>query len=191
MCWITLEHSPAAYLADFLLYGALCLVLGVALILNSTLGQLPGLLLWALFGAAAWTLVEYGVHRFVLHGLPPFSRWHAEHHHRPGALIGAPTWLTASLFGGFAALPAWWLMGARPAAALTLGLVAGYLAYGVIHHATHGELPGLDRRGAWLTRRRRWHALHHARSHAIGERHSNFGVSAGWWDRVFGTCRAT
>jgi cyclopropane-fatty-acyl-phospholipid synthase len=30
----------------------------------------------ALAGLLGWSLIEYGVHRFVLHGLAPFRRWY-------------------------------------------------------------------------------------------------------------------
>jgi len=55
-------------------------------------------------------------------------------------------------------MPAWAAAGLGPATALSFGLVSGYLAYGLTHHATHHAVPGLGRNNAWLARRRRWHA---------------------------------
>ena len=188
---LTLEHSPGAYRADFVFYGALSLGLLLWLLLRSPAGRGLELLSWAAAGGAGWTLVEYLLHRFVLHGLAPFNRWHAEHHRRPTALIASPTLLSATLFATLAALPVWLWLGAWPACALVFGLVSGYLAYGLTHHATHHALPFtlpfIGTRGAWLSRRKRWHALHHAT--LIGALHpsGHFGVISGFWDQVFGT----
>ncbi len=199
-----LEHSPAAYRLDFQLYGAVCTGLALALLVASPPGI--GWLLCACVaaGLAGWTLVEYAVHRFVLHGMQPFKRWHADHHRRPTALIGSPTVLSGSLFLGLAASPAWWLVGQWPAMALMLGLLSGYLAYGLTHHATHHDVRGFRRARPWMAQRKRLHALHHHAHHANrggtvligGQRTShyvgNYGVSVALWDRVFGTrCRGS
>lgn len=188
MNWFALEHGPAAYRADFALYGIASAAMAFVLLRYSPSGTGSALLLWALAGGGGWTLVEYVLHRFVLHGLAPFNRWHAEHHSRPGALIASPTLFSASLFLALAVMPAWWLLGAWPACALTFGLVTGYLAYGLMHHATHHPLPWLKGRSAWLTRRRRWHAMHHGAASSGGKiKQGHFGVSSGLWDYVFRT----
>jgi sterol desaturase/sphingolipid hydroxylase (fatty acid hydroxylase superfamily) len=57
--------------------------------------------------------------------------------------------------------------------------VTGYLAYVFVHSATHHWAP---RRGSYLFRARRRHALLHHRSEE-----GNFGVTTGFWDVVFGT----
>lgn len=187
-----LEHSPAAYRADFAFYGLAVALIAFVLVRYSPYGMGGELLLWALSGGLAWTLIEYVLHRFVLHGLPPFSRWHAEHHSRPAALIASPTFFTATLFATLAALPGWWLLGAWPDCAVMFGLLAGYLAYGLTHHATHHSSPWLRGRSAWLLRRRRWHALHHGAAAAgVASKQGNFGVSSDLWDRVFGTRKAS
>ncbi len=183
---LALEHSPTAYRADFVFYGASSLALGGALLLARPAGSGAMLAAWALGGAALWTLVEYGLHRFVLHGLAPFKKWHAEHHRRPTALIASPTLLSALLFGALAALPAWWWLGAWPACALCFGLITGYWAYGLTHHATHHAVPPFVRRSAWLARRRRWHAMHHSTTAARAQP-GHYGVSSSLWDYVFRT----
>ena len=193
MTLLTLEHSPAAYRADFALYGAACLTLASFILLGRPPHSGSALALWVLSGGAGWTLAEYLLHRFVLHGLPPFEAWHLEHHRRPTALMGSPTLVSATLFASLVSAPAWWLLGGWPAAALSLGMLSGYLVYGLVHHATHhaaepaGSMPGLQ--SEWLVRRRRWHALHHAKRPA-GAPTIHFGVSSGLWDAVFGTARA-
>ena len=185
---LALEHSPRAYRADFICYAAASSGLALTLLVAAPPGQGASLALWAAGGAVGWTLVEYLLHRFVLHGLRPFSRWHAEHHRRPTALIASPTLLSATLFVAGAALPAWWLLGPWAASAVMAGLLGGYLVYGLAHHAVHhvvGPVQRLPAPGqAWLARRRRAHALHH-RSASRSPGH--YGVTQGWWDWIFGS----
>jgi sterol desaturase/sphingolipid hydroxylase (fatty acid hydroxylase superfamily) len=188
MTWLALEHSPTVYQADFAFYGSASVSMAFVLIRYSPSGRGGAMLLWALAGGTAWTLIEYVLHRFVLHGMPPFNRWHAEHHQRPTALIASPTVFSAALFGTLAALPGWWLLGAWPACALTFGLMTGYLAYGLTHHATHHPPPWLRGRSVWLLRRRQWHAMHHgAAASGNASTPGHFGVSSSLWDHVFGT----
>jgi sterol desaturase/sphingolipid hydroxylase (fatty acid hydroxylase superfamily) len=176
---ITIEHSKLAYRADFTLYGAAIAALAGFLLLAAPPSQGAVIAACVTAGVALWTLVEYGLHRFVLHGVAPFRRWHAEHHARPTALICAPTILTASLIAGLVFLPALLLADLWLACALTLGLLAGYQVYAVTHHATHHWRA----RSAWFRRRKQWHALHH---HHEGGRGS-YGVTTGFWDHVFGS----
>ena len=100
MALISIEHSKAAYAADVAFYTAVVVAGGVVLL---ALG--PPALRWSLSactaaGLVGWTVIEYGLHRFVLHGLAPFSHWHLRHHRRPSALICARTLLSASPTGG-------------------------------------------------------------------------------------------
>jgi cyclopropane-fatty-acyl-phospholipid synthase len=121
----------------------------------------------------------------------PFSRWHGQHHARPQALIASPIALSLSLFFLLGALPAWWLLGVWPATALTLGLLTSYLAYGLMHHATHHHTAPWIRNNAWISRRRVRHAMHHAVHHIQARgvvcKPCHFGVSNSFWDTVFGT----
>jgi hypothetical protein len=94
---LTTEHGKAGYLADFFLYAAASATMGVLLAVVSPYVRHAEMLAFALLGLVAWTLVEYVLHRFVLHGIQPFRAWHAEHHRRPRALIGTPTILSAAL----------------------------------------------------------------------------------------------
>lgn len=194
MRWLTIEHSPGAYRADFCLYGIVSLALAAALLSRPPELRLLGC---AAAGLLGWTLLEYLLHRFVLHGLPPFKRWHAEHHRRPAALIAAPTLLTAAIFLTLL-LPAIWLLGVWPAAALSFGLLNGYLAYGLAHHAIHRSPVGRATRFGqrWLQRRRLWHGLHHRRMSAplpggiaAVTQQGYYGVSSGFWDWAFRTNR--
>jgi hypothetical protein len=171
----TLEHSRAAYRADIALYGAAVLGLAAFLLVAGPREQRLQLAALACAGLASWTAIEYALHRFVLHGVQPFRSWHAQHHQRPAALICAPTILSAALIVALVFLPALLSSTLWRACALTLGVLIGYLAYTVTHHATHHWRAD----SAWLKRRKRWHALHH---HAEPPR--CFGVTSAFWDHV-------
>lgn len=174
-----LENSKAAYVADLLLYGAAVVALAIFLFATGAEDQRLGRFVLALAGLGSWTLIEYVLHRFVLHGIKPFCLWHAEHHRRPKALIYTPTIVTASINAALIFLPAFLVLGnLREASAFTLGILTGFLAFGVIHHAVHHWRLG----HAWLKRLKHWHALHHHTKQG-----SYYGVTSIFWDRVFGT----
>ena len=116
-----LEHSKAAYRADFALYATAVVLLAGFLAYDGPREQWLGIASIALAGLVSWTAIEYVLHRFVLHGMQPFRRWHAEHHQRPRALICSPTIMSASLIVVLVFLPALLLGGLWRACALTLG----------------------------------------------------------------------
>jgi hypothetical protein len=181
---INLEHSKLQYTADFVFYILIILALSAYLFVFAASINWAGnvsLLFLVTTGLCAWSLIEYLIHRFVLHGVQPFKRWHLEHHARPTALIGAPTIVSSGLIFSLVFLPTWVLMSLQSSAALTLGILAGYLAYGAVHHGVHHWRV----KSAWLKKRKLWHALHH---HANGaQAPSRFGVSTSLWDYVFKT----
>jgi hypothetical protein len=179
---LTTEHGRAGYLADFIVYGAASGALAALLVFGGPRERWLELVALALLGLVAWTLLEYALHRFVLHGLQPFRTWHAEHHHRPRALIGTPTILSATLIAALVFLPALLLGDLWRASALTFGLLTGYLIYAVVHHATHHWRSDT----AWTSQRKRAHALHHS---PVGPP-ARYGVTSGFWDEVFGTSGA-
>jgi cyclopropane-fatty-acyl-phospholipid synthase len=181
----SLEHGRAAYRADFAVHGLLAGAMALALLAGSPAGQGAWLAALAAAGVAFWSLAEYLLHRFVLHGVRPFVDWHAEHHRRPAALIGLPTAASTGLIAVLVLLPAWALGGAWVACAFGFGVVAGYLGYTCAHHVVHhGQW-----RSAWVLRRRRMHALHHAVPMQPGQRGVNFGVTSTVWDALAGTRR--
>ena len=137
MSLFALEHSRTAYRADFALYA--CAVVGLAVLLAAEAPRGHGLTTAALIavGLIGWSALEYVLHRFVLHGIQPFKGWHEAHHDRPSALICAPTLFSAMLIVALVFVPALCLSDVWRACALTLGVVAGYLAYAITHHATH------------------------------------------------------
>ena len=95
------------------------------------------------------------------------------------ALIGTPTIVSATCIAALVFLPALATGGVWRAASLTLGVLTGYLAYSVAHHATHHWHAD----SAWLKRLKRTHALHHHRA----ERPGCYGVTSMFWDKVFGS----
>jgi sterol desaturase/sphingolipid hydroxylase (fatty acid hydroxylase superfamily) len=171
--------SKASYYADFVVYPPMVLTLAaVALRAPTSLA----LLVWVVActcGIAAWTLIEYVFHRFVLHRLPYVAQMHDMHHDNPSAFVGTPTWLSlpAILVGAF--LPLWWKIDLTIASGLTAGVMLGYVAYVGVHHALHHWR--IDR-ASFLYHLKLRHAQHH-----YSGSEGNFGVTTGFWDRVFGT----
>ncbi|HUW76286.1 MAG TPA: hypothetical protein VMV70_06355, partial [Gallionella sp.] len=93
----TLEHSKAAYRADLTLYCIMVAALAAFLLVYGPRGQRVAIMSFAMAGLVSWPAIEYALHRFVLHKVQPFRRWHEEHHRRPRAIIFTPTILSAAL----------------------------------------------------------------------------------------------
>jgi sterol desaturase/sphingolipid hydroxylase (fatty acid hydroxylase superfamily) len=167
------------YYVDFVLYPAWILMLGGVALWHAAPVQMGAAAFWAALGLAGWTLVEYVMHRVVFHHMPGVVAMHDAHHHAPTGMVGAPVWISAALFSVAVLLPAWLLGGRFFATGLTAGLATGYLWYMTVHHATHFWSA---RPGTYLYAAKRRHALHH---HRDGD--TNFGVTTGFWDRIFGT----
>jgi dihydroceramide fatty acyl 2-hydroxylase len=70
------------------------------------------------------------------------------------------------------------VLGGTVAPAFGAGFLAGYLIYDMTHYHVHHHTPR-TRAGRRL---RELHMRHHFQDDTRG-----FGVSAPWWDRVFGT----
>lgn len=177
---LSIKHSPTRNRLDFALYIAVVIALATYLIVASETGRERWLMAGVVLGGLAlWSVLEYLLHRFVLHAVPPFREWHRQHHEQQSALIGAPTLLSASLIVVLVFLPAVWIAGIKSGCAMTLGVTLGYLGYSLTHHAIHQWRS--DNR--WLMRRKRWHAQHHIRFEHTGR----FGVTSECWDRIFRT----
>jgi len=171
--------SKAAYYADFVVYPLLLLLLASTLAWGTPWGDVA----WFCAGVAgvvAYSLLEYVLHRFVLHHLRPFSRMHGLHHLHPAALVGTPTAYTAAI-GGSVLLAAWWAAGWNLGCGFTFGVMLGYFWYGLVHHAVHHWSA---RKGSYLHRLKRRHNVHHYAPQAC-----NYGVTTSFWDQVFGSER--
>jgi len=143
-------------------------------------------LAWAVGGYVFWTLTEYWMHRLVFHfepadGIGARLHWiiHGVHHDHPNdplRLVMPPSVSVplALLFYGLFVL----VVGTSAAPALAAGFLAGYLGYDMTHYHVHHHVPK-TRLGRRL---REQHMRHHFQDETRG-----FGVSAPWWDVVFGT----
>jgi sterol desaturase/sphingolipid hydroxylase (fatty acid hydroxylase superfamily) len=173
-----LEHTKATYWGDYVMYAVAIAGLSFCLYALAPRTGWMAMIALAFAGLGSWSLVEYAMHRFVLHGIEPFRTWHAKHHERPTALISAPTALSGTLIALLVFAPALIASSLWVAVSLTLGVTIGYLTYALCHHATHHWRA----RGRWLKERKRWHAIHHRNAHG-----ACYGVTFTFWDRVFGT----
>jgi sterol desaturase/sphingolipid hydroxylase (fatty acid hydroxylase superfamily) len=161
-------------------------------IVDQTL-DLASILLAITFGLILWSFAEYIIHRFVFHIEPrnpsplverAIFLFHGVHHVQPqcktrlvmppiisvplalvfyglytvivGSVFGAPDWI-APMFGA---------------------TILGYVAYDMIHYATHHS----PMRGRLLKALKRHHMLHHYKTS-----NARFGVTSTFWDVVFGT----
>jgi sterol desaturase/sphingolipid hydroxylase (fatty acid hydroxylase superfamily) len=172
--------SKTGYYADFVIYAAIVTTATIVTAWRSTAYETSIWLLAAVIGGAVWTLIEYILHRFVLHQIPVFAAMHDAHHQAPLAFVGTPTWLSLAFILGVVFLPAWALGSFLTASGLAAGVMAGFFWYGLVHHAIHYRKPRMLATRLLLASRR--HAQHH-----YGRQPGNFGVTTSFWDHVFGT----
>jgi sterol desaturase/sphingolipid hydroxylase (fatty acid hydroxylase superfamily) len=138
-------------------------------------------------GGLAWTLFEYGLHRWVQHRprMPAWYRaWddhpghHADPDHPDGYVFPLPYTLPIVVPP---AIGAAWLGPSTLAA--HAGFVLAYVAYEWVHFASHFEPLRAGR--PWLARWTENHRRHHdVRANAY------FGFVTTLWDRVLGTLPA-
>lgn len=144
---------------------------------------------WLLFvaGLAFWTLLEYGIHRGLLHFADVNALWnmglariHAAHHESPedvSQVIISP--LQTLPLCGLLWLLMLLVLSAPHADGMLAGVAVGYLAYETFHYAFHAPQPLSWR---WLNALRKYHARHHFET--PDER---FGVTTPLWDLAFGS----
>lgn len=176
--------SKTAYYADFFIYGTIVLSLATYVCLQ---GQWLVRLQWLgefALGMITWTLLEYVLHRWVLHRVPFIAPMHDAHHRAPRELLGTPTWLSLSVMGLVFFLPIWREWSFIAASGVTAGIMMGFLWYGVTHHASHHGRPKLL--ATRLSGCMRRHLRHHYSKRAV-----NFGFTTAFWDHVFGTAERT
>ncbi len=143
----------------------------------------------ALFFAAGlgiWTIVEYLFHRFIFHYEPKnnFGKHihfmvHGVHHAYPNDSLRLvmPPILSIPLSFGFYLLFQW-VFGFYHAP-LFAGFITGYLAYDMIHYATHHAH---FIKAKWFINVKQHHMRHHFQDPDNG-----FGVSSAFWDKIFRT----
>ena len=137
-------------------------------------------------GYTLWTLFEYWLHRLVFHfepdhGIGARMHWiihgvHHEHPNDPLRLVMPPA--VSIPLGAFVFGALYVLLGKRYAPGVGAGFFAGYLAYDMLHYYVHHFRP--RSRVARVLRER--HMRHHFQDDTKG-----FGISAPYWDEVFGT----
>ena len=134
-------------------------------------------------GMIGWGLLEYLLHRWVLHGrVPAIKREHGRHHGQPQATISTPLFvipICAVLLCAALSL----VISNGAAAILTFGFYVGYNYFAIVHHLLHHR-PSTLARSRYFEVHLRLHEIHHR------EPNVHFGISNSMWDRVFGTFRA-
>jgi sterol desaturase/sphingolipid hydroxylase (fatty acid hydroxylase superfamily) len=153
--------------------------------------QLARALVFLGLGVLAWTLVEYFVHRYILHVAFPkrghlvrralhhlFDASHADHHAQPfdGYHINGhldTLWLAVWVF------PLSLLAPPFTASLFVAGLFLAYMAEEWAHHAMHFE----NFSWSYFQYVRRRHLYHHSRN-GVG---TAYGITSDFWDKVFGT----
>jgi dihydroceramide fatty acyl 2-hydroxylase len=166
------------------------ILFGPVIVAGVVLGLLDGAgwmtLVWILCGYVFWTLTEYWLHRIVFHFEPDHGIGarlhfiiHGVHHDHPNdpmRLVMPP-----SVSVPLAVLFVWvfYLVAGSPAfMPFASGFLGGYLFYDMLHYHVHHHRPR-----TWMGRRlRELHMRHHFQDHDRG-----YGVSAPFWDHVFGT----
>jgi cyclopropane-fatty-acyl-phospholipid synthase len=167
-----------AYPASLAVPCAGLVVLAMSWPAQSAAGQGLVFVLVGLAGVLLWTLTEYVLHRWMLHGVEPFQRWHLAHHRHAGVAIRVPLLFSVLLVLAVVGLPALLSGGSAFAAPLSAGMLLGNLLQEAVHHRLHDTRP----LGSWLEARRRLHGFHHFRDERRG-----YGTLTDFWDRVFGT----
>jgi sterol desaturase/sphingolipid hydroxylase (fatty acid hydroxylase superfamily) len=167
-----------SYYLDFLVYPPLIVALVIFKKFEDD-GLTLAWFLWCVAGFIAWTLIEYWLHRVILHRVPPaLAKMHALHHSKPSEFIGVPVWYSLAFFLVFS-LPVLGLLGLENGVGTIVGLLIGYTLYIGIHDAAHHRSSYLR---PWFSRFKVNHLRHHYQN-----AHAGFGVTTDVWDRLFGT----
>ncbi|HWG07852.1 MAG TPA: sterol desaturase family protein [Solirubrobacteraceae bacterium] len=166
----------------------LIFVPGIAYLESWSLASVSVLVSLALLvaGYALWTLFEYWLHRLVFHfepeaGIGARLHWiiHGVHHDHPNdpmRLVMPPAVsvpLGAAVFGLL-----YLIFGEDYAPGIGAGFFIGYLVYDMMHYYLHH----FRARGPLGRMLRERHMRHHFQDDTRG-----FGISAPYWDEVFGT----
>ena len=145
-----------------------------------------------LLGGAAWTALEYWVHRYILHGRFPdapgawphllhrlFDHLHVEHHKRPwdgnhvnGTFKDTGPFVALFILGS-------WLFPLQALPMFVAGLMQFYVLEEWVHHSVHF----CNFKSHYFQYIKRHHLYHHSpKGSEVG-----FGLTSGFWDVVFAT----
>lgn len=151
------------------------------------LSPIVAIIFWAI-GLFAWTLIEYGMHRFLFHidyYLPDNSvaftvhfLLHGVHHYLPMdryRLVMPPTLFVVLCYPFYRLV-----FGVLPYGVALAGFAGGFLGY-IMYDCTHyilhhAKLP------SYLQQLKKYHLEHHYKNYELG-----FGVTSWFWDKVFNT----
>jgi len=144
---------------------------------------------WIVGGYLVWTLTEYWLHRLVFHfepdhGIGARLHWiiHGVHHDHPNdpmRLVMPPS-VSVPLAALFVFV-FYLIIGSPGYLPFGSAFIAGYLGYDMLHYHVHHHSPTT----ALGRKMRELHMRHHFQDHQRG-----YGVSAPFWDHVFGTAPA-
>ena len=174
--------STALYTA----YGAFMLAMGL------TSGRPLTAVAYFVAGMALWTLLEYVVHRFVLHGRFPdgegayrrfthkyFDPLHWEHHKRPWDGNHVNGTLKDTLHFSIVFVAVSFLFPIATGPQLVAGLLFAYVCEEWVHHSVHFY----HFNNRYFDYIRRHHLYHHSpKGMEVG-----FGLTNGFWDIVWDT----
>ena len=175
-----MRPSKSTYYADFVVYPVVIAGLAACGLTRSTWQNRIEWLCVAMAGFVIWTLLEYVLHRSVLHEKTYFAPMHGQHHAAPLSFIGTPAWISVAVLSGAFFFPIWFWLGFNLADGLTAGVMTGYWWYGVVHHMVHHHSNTAS--PSYFNDLRAWHMRHH-----YSPKRGNFGVTTPIWDHVFGT----
>lgn len=167
--WVLLfRRSRLGYYADFLITPPITLVVLVMSIQHSETWMF--LVLFPI-GLLLWTVYEYALHRWLLHGVPLLRELHDLHHEDQLDYIAVHPLVTLGLY-----FLLWYLLGFGTSPIMA-GFSVGYVVYSVMHTMFHYAriVPGHP-----LYRLRRLHAVHHRVD-------ANYGVTSPLWDVLLDT----
>ena len=139
----------------------------------------PAILVAELCGALLFTLIEYSIHRWLLHSTGILTHLHGIHHDEPESVSAflAPTSLVVL---GFVWMICTLIFHSQTASFVISGVGFTYFYYGLIHHCEHhvnmNRVPFRWLKSQWAA-----HKVHHHFND------SNYGVITPFWDFVFGT----
>ncbi|KAH8706608.1 hypothetical protein BGZ61DRAFT_477231 [Ilyonectria robusta] len=166
-----------------------CVTYGLYLSSQAYDNQMYPFMYWVC-GILIWTIVEYGLHRFLFHldyylpdnrvGITLHFLLHGIHHYLPMdkyRLVMPPTLFVVL------ATPFWYLAHTiipyswHAATAVYCGGIFGYVCYDLTHYFLHHQnLP------LWYKELKKHHLAHHFLDYELG-----FGVTSKFWDSIFGT----
>jgi cyclopropane-fatty-acyl-phospholipid synthase len=140
----------------------------------------PVVLFSFIAGCLVFSLIEYAIHRWLLHNPKTlFYPLHEAHHRRPED-TSAFLFPTSIVVLGLVWLLFVPLLHWNASSFFISGIAAGYLSFGTLHHFEHttriNQIPF-----RWLQHRWAAHSVHHH----LDE--TNYGVLTSFWDYVFGT----